>query len=346
VSSRKQKLWNWEVLVDQATGKVLRARDRSLYAKALVFDPNPVIKAKSIYGQNGIVDAENADSDILTGLLTEVELTDLSANAPAGYAISGKYATSEEIESPTNPDCISATADFKMTRGSACFDMVNTYYFITKQLKYINETLGFKVMPIQYAGGVKFDAHGVDGDDNSHYDPSSGILAFGEGGVDDAQDHDVILHELGHGIHDWITHGNLSQEDGLSEGIGDYFASSYSRQFMTADHPAYNWTFSWDGHNDFWPGRVVNNSSHYPDGLQGEVHTDGEIWASVMGEVYVAIGKEAADRDMLEAMSMLNGSANQQDTAAAVIKADKKNYPQNGHQTELKKIFKARGYKV
>ena len=32
---------------------------------------------------------------------------------------------------------------------------------------------------------------------------------FGQGGVDDAEDMDVILHELGHGLHDWITNGNL-----------------------------------------------------------------------------------------------------------------------------------------
>ena len=50
------------------------------------------------------------------------------------------------------------------------------------------------------------------------------MINFGEGGVDDAEDADVILHELGHGIHDWITNGSLSQVDGLSEGMADYWA--------------------------------------------------------------------------------------------------------------------------
>jgi Zn-dependent metalloprotease len=343
VHSRAQKLWAWEVLVDQATGEVLRAKDRALYGKALVFDPNPVIKSGNIYGTGGIVDNNNADSDVLTSLLTEVDLDDITTEG-TNYILTGKYASSQEIEAPTNPDCAQASADFKLTRGAPCFDMVNAYYFISKQLRYINEQLGYAVMPIQYQGGVHFDAHGVDGDDNSHYDPASGILAFGEGGVDDAQDHDVILHELGHGIHDWITKGNLSQEDGLSEGVGDYFASSYSRQFMKPDHPAFNWTFSFDGHNEFWPGRVLNNPSHYPEGLQGEVHADGEIWASTMGDVYIAIGKDAADRDMLEALSMLNATANQNAAAQAVLTADLKLFPKSDHQDAIKKIFTARGY--
>jgi Zn-dependent metalloprotease len=345
VVSPKEHLWNWDVLVDSSTGKVLRAKDNVLYGKALVFDPNPVIKSGNIYGQGGIVDNNNADSDVLTSLLTEVDLGDIKAEGGV-YKLTGQYADSQEIEQPTNPNCDQPSADFKLTRGAPCFDFVNAYYFITKQLKYINETLGYKVMPIKYKGGQKFDAHGVDGDDNSHFDPATGILAFGEGGVDDAQDHDVVLHELGHAIHDYITNGNLSQNQGLSEGVGDYFASSYSRQFMKPAHPAFNWTFSWDGHNDFWPGRVVNNGAHYPDGLQGEVHADGEIWASVMGDVYLAIGKDAADRDMLQALAMTNGTANQNDAANAVLKADAKLFPTAGHADAIKKIFKARGYTI
>ena len=41
----------------------------------------------------------------------------------------------------------------------------------------------------------------------------------------------VIIHELGHAIHDWVTGENLSQVNGLSEGTGDYFAQSYSRAY-------------------------------------------------------------------------------------------------------------------
>lgn len=69
-------------------------------------------------------------------------------------------------------------------------------------------------------------------------------------GVDDAEDADVILHELGHGIHDFLTVGHLSQIEGLSEGIGDYIAMSYSRsKGLLKKEPIkskeYDWVFKW-----------------------------------------------------------------------------------------------------
>jgi zinc metalloprotease ZmpB len=339
-----EQLWSWEVIVDAATGKVLRAKDRTHHGKATVWDPNPVIKAGKIYGQGGLLDNNNQTSAVLTGLLTEVELTGLTATS-APYQLEGKYAVSTDFDQPRNPDCIQQTSDFLHTRDKPCFDAVNTYYFISKQMKYVVEKLGFTAaMPYQYSGGVRFDAHGAGGDDNSYYDDSEGRLAFGEGGVDDAQDHDVVLHELGHALHDWLSRGNLSQQDGLSEGMGDYFASSYSRTFMQPNHPAYNWVFSWDGHNPFWPGRVVNYAAKYPDGLTGQIHTDGQIWATALNQVISVIGKEAVDRNVLQAIAMLSSTANQNDAAAAFLKADQLNFPTGVNQDAIRRIFGDRGY--
>ena len=88
------------------------------------------------------------------------------------------------------------------------------------------------------SGGVKFDPSGLSGADNSHYLGGSGQLAFGEGGVDDAEDADVIVHEFGHALSD---HASPLSNTGLErraidEGYGDYFAASYSRKFSD-----YNW---------------------------------------------------------------------------------------------------------
>ena len=91
-------------------------------------------------------------------------------------------------------------------------------------MRYMNLTLGVTVHPTAYPGGVQYDPHGLNGVDNSHYTSGPEQLAFGEGGVDDDEDADVIVHELGHGIHDWVTNNGLSQVQGLSEGLGDYFA--------------------------------------------------------------------------------------------------------------------------
>ena len=148
-----------------------------------------------------------------------------------------------------------STSDFFFTRSNDSFEAVNTYFHIDNSMRWINDSLGFDLTPFQYVGGVRFDPHGLNGDDNSHYIPATGSIAFGDGGVDDAEDLGVVLHELGHGIHDWITSGGLSQVEGLSEGSCDYWCTSYIRStgYWTPAYPAYNWVFIWDGHNPFWP---------------------------------------------------------------------------------------------
>lgn len=87
-------------------------------------------------------------------------------------------------------------------------------------MRYIHFDLGIAVRPTKYEGGVRFDPHANNGGDNSYYDSLTQQLAFGEGGVDDAEDADVVIHELTHGLHDWLTGGTgagVSQVDGLSE---------------------------------------------------------------------------------------------------------------------------------
>ena len=97
------------------------------------------------------------------------------------------------------------------------FNAVSAYYHIDSMMRYINLDLGIEVSPFMYEGGVQYDAYANNGDDNSYYSTWSQQLAFGEGGVDDAEDADVVIHELSHGLHDWLTGGGMSQEEGLSE---------------------------------------------------------------------------------------------------------------------------------
>ena len=57
-----------------------------------------------------------------------------------------------------------------------------------------------------------------------------------------------------------------------------------------------------------------------------------------------AIGKEATDRDLLEAMAMMSSTTNQKDAAAAFLKADQLLTPSGAHQDAIKAVFKNTGY--
>jgi PKD repeat protein len=348
---------DWEVLVDASTGEIFRVEDKACYhgegegrnttlvnGSGWVFDPDPITHATTTYGSPGFVDNNDADSDSLTAHLETRDLLDITFNGTT-YTLISPWAQITDFESPFTGLHTSTNSNFYYTRSNDHFEAVNTFFLIDQSMRYINQTLNITLMPHQYTGGVKFDPHGLSGDDNSHYLSSTGSVAFGDGGVDDAEDISVIIHELGHGLHDWLTSGSLSQVQGLSEGCGDYWAVSYTRNtgyWIPAD-PAYNWVFIWDGHNPFWPGRITNYSAHYPEGLTGAIHTDGQMWSSSLMSIYDLIGREPTDRNFLEGLSMTNGSSNQQDAAYAFMQSDQLNYS-GIHLTDITNVFMARGY--
>lgn len=339
---------DWETIIDAQTGEVISVKDVSFKHKdkdheeepvkknkkeaetkktalatgsGYIFNPDPLSKMQVAYGGQYVdgSDATNASLDAARTLVTIPEL-ELAAGV---YKLKGTYVEIAELEAPAKGLFTQASNQFLFNRNDDGFEAVNGYWHLDNSLRYINATLGILCKPTQNGGVLRFDAHGFNGSDNSHYVGSTQILAFGEGGVDDAEDADVVLHELGHGIHDWLTNGNLSQVNGLSEGCGDYWAQSYSRslnQWQSGD-AAYNWMFNWDGHNSFWAGRITNYTATYPGGLTGSIHTDGQIWASALMRIYNQIGREKTDRAFLEGLSLTTSNTNQQNAAIAFRQA-------------------------
>ena len=319
----------WEVVADASSGEILHSRNIEYYADgtATVFDPDPLTTARGTYGNGGLTDANDADSAGLTAQLISVTLRDITLSGGV-YKLEGPWARCDDWDAPLGGvnDCPTPTSpDFSVTRADQKFEGPNVYHLIDKQMRYLNETLGVTVVPNTVPGGVRFDPHGWNGADNSSFSSGSDRLTFGEGGVDDAEDSDVILHELGHGLHDWITNGGLSQTQGLSEGVGDYFANSYNRStgHWTPADPQWFWMFQWDGHNQYWGGRVTNwNIGHsYPSNLGSGIHAQGQYWASCNLIAWVAIGRDAMDRAMLRGLAMTSGSSDQKVAAQAVITA-------------------------
>ena len=348
---------DWEVMVDAMSGEIIRVQDRACYdlpeeliptsGAGRVFDPDPLTRAGAFYQAGGqFGDNNDADTDSLVAQIVWRDLLDIEFYSNQ-YHLEGPYAHIQDFEAPFKGLFSQTDSIWDFTRSPDAFEAANVYYHIDKSMRYINDSLGFNLMPYQYTGGVRVDPHGLNGDDNSHYISSTGQVAWGEGGVDDSEDPDVILHELGHGIHDWITNGGLSQVNGLSEGCGDYWAASYNRSFgfWTPLDPQYYWVFQWDGHNEFWAGRITNYSASYPGGLVGQIHTDGQIWASTLMQIWDDIGRRATDENFLEALSMLNGGSNQEDAAQAFIQADI-NLHGGANLVAIEYWFTQRGYNV
>jgi len=215
------------------------------------------------------------------------------------FILENDYFIISEFSDPVTNPATSLIDSFNFTRNQIEFEDANTFFHLNNYKAYW-ESLGFTNLANEV---VLVDAHGNNGADNSYFSPTSPPkLIFGQGGVDDAEDADVIIHEYGHAISNFASpNSNIAtMRKALDEGFGDYLATSYSRQYST-----YNWynIFSWDGHNEFWAGRITNSTkTSYEINSNQNIYYNGEIWASTLMDLYFRIGAENTDKIVIEAM--------------------------------------------
>src|SRR5690606_27536773 len=155
-------------------------------------------------------------------------------------------------------------------------------------------------------------------------------------------DADVIIHEYGHALaHSAAPNTDSGTERAaMEEAIGDYFAASYSRSIEEFD-----WfkVFSWDGHNEFWPGRMAQTNKMYPTDLKFNLYTDAESWSSALMEIWENIGREQANEMVLESLYFFAKNQSMNNMAAIIYNLD---YELNHgfNQAVICDIFKRRGF--
>ena len=308
---------DWVVFVDAQSGAILGREDQMMYATGTgrVFDPDPRTKMNDA----SLVDNSDADAAVPFPAAYDTRTLSDITNTAGTYSLSGPYVKIIDFESPVIAPVTSMDPNaFQFQRNPDSFEDVNVYFHLDQNQRYI-QGLGFTNINnrIQEA-----DTHGLSGADNSHYIPSSKRLAFGDGGVDDAEDADVVVHEYGHSIQDNIVPGwGGGQEGAMGEGFGDYWAGTYSTSVNPTFEPSF--VFNWDGHNAFWPGRVlVDSTMHYPENCCGEVHDSGTLWSSGLTDCLRRIGKPAMDKIVLDHHFALGTTATMADAANQVIQSD------------------------
>ncbi len=335
-----QPLGDWEVFVDAHGGRILRLLDQSLYTdgSGSTFDPDPLTTAEASYNtpSGSYTDNNDADHATLTAQVMTRPLRDLTLIAGV-YHLRGPWVYLEDFEAPTSAPPTNADPNgFNFTRNAQGFEDTNAYFHIDDSQRYI-QSLGFNT--IQHAP-IHVDPHGLSGQDNSHYIPSTNKIAWGEGGVDDAEDTDVLLHEYGHAIQRSIVSSwGGGQQPSMGEGFGDYWAGSYS-----ASISAYRnyWVFNWDGHNPFWAGRVLNGTMAY--GSWGsDIYTNGTSWASCLWLMRTEAGRTVMDTDVLKHHFYQSGSATAAQAAQYMMQADKDLYD-GLHSGTIDYYFVARGF--
>jgi len=263
-----------------------------------VFVPNPV----QSLGDESLTDQKDADSAVPAAAYHDVVLTHLDGS---GF-LNGDYAT---VYSETGNPAYSPTNTFRYTRNQDEFEQVMAYYWITQAQTYIH-SLGFGEgrRPIDnQPQRVRLNQLGYD--NSFATDHPILELRFGKGGVDDAEDAEVILHEYGHAIHFSQGFSFASEEAGaISEGFGDYWAVTVSdvvsKSLGVPEREPLPCVADWDStsYTSTVPHclRRVDLNLHYPTDLSGEVHDDGQIWSRALWDIRQKLGHVKADTIILQ----------------------------------------------
>jgi Zn-dependent metalloprotease len=303
------------VLKDEIESKTAEPEAKWVTGKAKVFDPNPVVKLQD----EELTDQGDSDAAVPAKAYSKRKLRNLDKS----HTLVGRWAKL------VNSDLASSKSDkYFFTRSNDDFEQVMDYYALdTEQMYY--QQLGFTDVN---AEPQKIQADAMS-DDNSWYIPAQDLIQTGTGGVDDAEDPEVVWHEAGHATQDDQVpgFGRGSQAGAIGEGYGDYIAVTLSQQF-SEDTKLTPWTcvMDWDATSYTPPPthclRTTDTTKMYPDDLTGEVHADGEIWSAALWKMNLSMGRDKATTAIIEGTFNFDPATTMPDAAKKVVAAAKELY--------------------
>lgn len=263
---------------------------------ARVFMVNPVQSS----GDQTLTDKKDSATAIPDSEYAVAPLTNLDGS---GY-LRGTWVI---VESATGTPAFSSTNTFNYNRSQDQFEQVMGYFWVNQAQEYLR-SLGFGTT---YPGIVAEQFHvkiNQYGGDNSYQTDKPYRIRLGKGGVDDAEDAEVIVHEYGHAVHASQVPGYGTSLDAgsIGEAFGDYLAVTVGLDAAAQ----YGWPvraeaacpMDWDSTSYTKAPHCIRRFDRNltVDTRKGEVHYDGQIWSQALWEIrgdYVAAGKTTRDWD-------------------------------------------------
>ncbi|UCG85466.1 MAG: M36 family metallopeptidase [Gemmatimonadota bacterium] len=329
----------WVVHVDAETGQILRTTENlgRVSGTGAVFDPNPVV---ALGDHRRLLRDGRPVRRVPKAAYTTVVLEGL---AGTGY-LDGRRVTTQPTENRVcRPD-----HQFIFKSSERGFEEVMVYFHIDRAIRYL-ESMGYRGKQTIVRKPIEVNVNGTR-KDSSWYSPGLKRLTFGTGGVDDAEDAETILHELGHAIQDAICpgFGQSAQAAAMGEGFGDYFAASFfadkkPEQYRTS-------IMTWDGitWDEIYDPPCVRRLDEkytfesFDHGKWAEEHENGLIWSATLWDIREMLGRDVADRIIVESHFQLDGFTTFARGARAIVDADR-NLFGGEHEGQLLEIFVWRG---
>lgn len=298
--------------IQHVVNKHVAPQDTPVYVT--IFYPDPVTSGLTTYGGN-YVDNNNADNPTLTNEL--LQDTIYAKFSETQFTLEDSNFVVGEFSPPVKSVCITNSPIMSYTRGHEYFEQINVFYHLQKFKRYLDQH-GYENLP---GFKVKIDANALNGADQSAFLPNMKTLLFGEGNVDDGEDADVILHEYAHALSHGAAPGTNqgAERRCIEEGIADFFAASYSKRISEF---RWEYLFSWDGNNEFWPGRRALNGKIYPSSMTGNHFQDGEILCNALCNLFNFMPHAKVDQLVWESLYALRPNMTMSDYLNSLLDAD------------------------
>jgi hypothetical protein len=305
---------------------------------ATVFFPNPVQQL----GNESLTDQKDSDYAALQAAYHQVALSDLDGS---GF-LRGRYVA---IKSETGKAAHTVNGVFPAYhRDVDQFEQVMGYYWVTTAHHYVQH-LGFgrTLRPVNDRQiQLRINQYGGD---NSFFRDTKADITLGKGGVDDAEDAEVIVHEYGHSVQDGQVPGfGTNLESGsIGEAFSDYLAvvvtswatgvPALTPEACVADWDSVSYTRT-------VPHclRRVDGTKHYPEDVIGEVHADGEIWSSALWGIREALGDVQASTLIIDAQFAFAADTSFHDAALETVASAQHLYGTSAANA-TRAAFEARG---
>jgi subtilisin-like proprotein convertase family protein len=342
------------VRVDAHTEQILSTDDLLWYAPpgsrdgtGKVFAVNPIVALQD----KTLTDMDDSAGAVPEKAYTRVVLPQLDGQG----GLTGPYVTTERTPRAVRR----VSLDFSFSRDADAFEEVMLYFHIDSVQRYV-QSLGFQnIYKRQLPVYANSEPPGVPYTDlQAYYQPGdqplgTGILAFGSGGVDLAEDPEVIVHEYGHAMEDSQVPGfgstfESSETFALGEGWADYLSAAYLAAFSGGygDVCMGEWVATglpvFPGEDPVECFRRLDSTKHYPEDLSGEPHADGEMWSASLWRILEALGRDAALKLVFKSNFHLGIAATFEDAAKAVLLADRELGGED-HQDFIQRVFVERG---
>jgi len=324
-----------------SNGDILYETDAYRYIKrdtlvnAMVYAVNPINSANAVYG-GSFVDNGDATNAVLDNERVWVSMQVKFEND--SFYLESDNVYIDDFSLPNDKTTYAhpvKTYNFK--RDNYFFEAVNAFYHLNEIANYVRD--------IGYASLVKkmpVDVHALGGADNSAYDPNNHRLMFGVGGVDDAEDGEVVTHEFTHSLSERASPATTigNERKAMEEGICDYFAKAYSKTYN--DNTATK-IFSWDGFNEYWDGIPINSNRKYPQDLQQTKDGDRDMWSTPLMCAHDFIGRETMDSIVLEHLYFQGPNTTMPEMAQIMLDIDSTSFGRRNYSS-LKTCFVAAGF--